>query len=454
MLLPVSDCLIRRLIACARYELSKEDALSHRDKMRYAKRLLNNWVDVNEFFKTKLDLELESYNTFSEISESQYLELIEKSRMGYFPLIARNKEDDFVDTLLMFEKLCIRCYLQFCTNKEEAIEILLKEMEYGISKLDEENCKDLQFFTDLYYHYFTILSDILLIYDDITISNISFWNKLLDNDFIYSKWEDSVKEKYEIKQHTNRIKKFIEWRECFFKQKVSDCSNPKQEGTTNNLTCDIDYLFQYFDNKLTECSTKGVQDLFIYIHLLRAQCIIIGYKLCTIKKGSVDMSELFSSIYDTNAWNIEYLKKLKDTLLKQKQEAEDREINHLLRIEETLESMKKEHIYIFEKQEQDYIIRKMRDLIDNGFFGRNHHTTIMENLENFLTTGMCLDLNNKIEVPENKKELLYGFFFSFCDQKVKANAFATFIRGVFANVANENTLNHNWRKYKRYYCEQ
>lgn len=454
MLLPVSDCLIRRLIACARYELSKEDALSHRDKMRYARKLLNEWGNVKTIFETKLNLKLESYTIFSEISDSKYREILEKSNMGYFPLIIRHKKDDLVDTLLKFEELSVRCYVDLSTNKSKVIESLIEEIESGIFKLDEENCNNIQYFTDLYYHYFIILSDILLTYDDITISNIPFWDKLLDNDLIYSEWEDSVKERYDIKQHTNRTRKFIEWRECFFKQKVSDCSNPKQEGTTNNTTCDIDYLFQYFDNKLTECSTKGVQDLFIYIHLLRAQCIIIGYKLCAIKKGSVDMSELFSSIYDTNAWNIEYLKKLKDTLLKQKQEAEDREINHLLRIEETLESMKKEHIYIFEKQEQDYIIRKMRDLIDNGFFGRNHHTTIMENLENFLTTGMCLNLNNKIEVPENKKELLYGFFFSFCDQKVKANAFATFIRGVFANVANENTLNHNWRKYKRYYCEQ
>ncbi len=455
MLLPVSDCLIRRLIACARYELSKEDALSHRDKMRYAKRLLNNWVDVNEFFKTKLDLELESYNIFSEISESQYLELIEKSRMGYFPLIARNKEDDFVDTLLMFEKLCIRCYLQFCTNKEEAIEILLKEMEYGISKLDEENCKDSQSFTDLYYHYFTILSDILLIYDYITISNISFWNKLLDNDFIYSKWEDSVKEKYEIKQHANRIKKFIEWRECFFKQKVFDCNNSMQEDTITNLTCDIDYHYWYFDNKLKRYSDLDEQDTFIHIHLLRSICIIVGYKLRNISERGVNMAELFSSIFETNAWNKDYLKKLKDTLLQQSHEAEDAEIKTILRIKVPQKTTTNNQVYIFEKHEQEYILGKIRDLFDKDILDERYKVAITDILEKFLNTGNLV-VNNKIEMPKNKAELLYGFFFSFCKekQKSKANAFTTFIRGVFEPVASEKTLNHNWNKYKRQYNEQ
>ena len=186
MLLPVSDCLIRRLIACARYELSKEDALPHRGKMRYARKLLNEWGNVKTIFETKLNLKLESYTIFSEISANKYLEIIEKGNMGYFPLIFRNKKDDPVDTLLMLEELRIRCYVDLCTNKSKVIETLIGEIESGIFKLDEENCNNIQYFTDLYYHYFIILSDILLTYDDITISNIPFWDKLLDNDLIYS----------------------------------------------------------------------------------------------------------------------------------------------------------------------------------------------------------------------------------------------------------------------------
>ncbi len=455
MLLPVSDCLKRRLIACARHERSEKDAMPHRGKMRYARRLLNDWVNVKEFFEGKLNLKLESYNIFSEISESKYLEFLEKSRMGYFPFIAKNKEDDFVDTLLMFEKLSIRCYLHFSSNRGEAIEILIKEMEYGISKLDEEICKDSQFMSDLYYHYFIILSDILLLYEDITISNISFWDKLLDNDFIYSEWEGTVKEKYEIKQHANKIKRFIEWRECFFKHKVSNCNNTKQEDTIKNPTCDIDYNYRYFDNKLKVYSALDEQDQFIHIHLLRSLCIIIGYKLRNVSGREVDIVELFSSIFDTNAWNIDYLKKLKDTLLQQRHEAEEIEIKTILRIEAPQKPITNSHVYIFEKHEQEYIMGKIRDLFDKDILDKRHKVAITDVLEKYLNTGN-LDVNSKINVPKNKTELLYGFFFSLCKnkQKAKANAFTTFIRGVFEPVASEKTLNHNWNKYKRHYNAQ
>lgn len=336
MLLPVSDCLIRRLIACARYGPGKEDALSYRGKMRCARQLLNEWGNIKEIFELKLNLKLHSYNLFSEISESKYLEVIEKGDMGYFPDVSINGKDDIINILLMFERQCIRCHLSFCGNKREEITSMLGEMEFGILQLEEANCMDSQFLTDLYCHYFVMLLDILLVYEEITISDIPFWDTIMENDFVYLEWNESLREKYDIKQHTNRIRKFIEWRGNFFRHTVSDCNGFMQDGTTDNRICDIEYHYRYLDNKFNKYDTPDERDKFIQIHLLRALCAIIGYKLFEISEEMIDKRKLFLSIYGANAWNVQYLRKMKDTLLLQKQNAESAEIKSILKMDTPL----------------------------------------------------------------------------------------------------------------------